>query len=133
MGNEERIMPRMHLFAWMFAGAIGAQVGLAQPGAAFECPEPQAQGVRGVIPESPQQIAELSALLRAGDLENRIEVIAHDLKQKYPNADRTELINYMMTAYCPVITADQSLSDSEKRERLDRFSEQVWTIYRNLG
>jgi hypothetical protein len=81
MGNEERIMPRMHLFAWMFAGAIGAQVGLAQPGAAFECPEPQAQGVRGVIPESPQQIAELSALLRAGDLENRIEVIAHDLKQ----------------------------------------------------
>jgi hypothetical protein len=126
-------LPRAQIFTWVLAGVAGAQVGLAQPGSAFECPEPQTQGVRGFIPESPQEIAELSALLRAGDLENRIEVIAHDLKQKYPNADRTELINYMMTAYCPVITADQSLSDSEKRERLDRFSEQVWTIYRNLG
>jgi hypothetical protein len=131
--NEERIMPRVHLFAWVFAGAVGAQIGLAQPGLAFECPEPQAQRVPGVIPESPQEITELSALLRAGDLENQIEVIVHDLKQKYAKADKTELINYMMTAYCPMIAADQDLSDSEKREHMDQFGEQVWNIYTKQG
>lgn len=126
-------MPRVQIFAWVLVGVVGAQVGLAQPGSAFECPEPQAPGVAGVIPESAQDVAELSATLQAGDLENRLEVTARQLKHKYPKADRTELTNYMMTAYCPVIAADQGLSDSEKRERLDRFSEQVWTIYSDQG
>ena len=126
-------MPRAQIFAWVLAGVIGAQVGLAQPGSAFECPEPQAPGVAGVLPESPQEIADLSAMLRAGDLENRLEVTAYELKRKHPKADRTELANYMVTAYCPVIAADQDLSDSEKRERLDHFREQVWNIYTDLG
>jgi hypothetical protein len=126
-------MLRVQILAWVFAGVIGAQIALAQPGSAFECPEPQASGVAGVIPESPQEIAELSAMLRAGDLENRLELTAHELKRKYPKADRTELTNFVMTAYCPVIAADQGLSDSEKREHLDRFSEQVWTIYSEQG
>jgi hypothetical protein len=126
-------MRRVRIIAFVFAGAIGAQIGLAQPGLAFECPQPQAQGVRGVIPESPQEITEFSDQLRAGDLEDRLQVIARDLKRKYPKADRTELTNFMVTAYCPVIAADQGLSDSEKRERLDSFSEQLWQIYSDLG
>ncbi len=126
-------MRRVHIVAFVFAGAIGAQIGLAQPGSAFECPEPEAKGVRGVIPESPQEITELSDQLRAGDLENRLEVIARDLKRKYPKADRTELTNFMVAAYCPVIAADQGISDSEKRERLDSYSEQLWQIYSDLG
>jgi hypothetical protein len=69
-------MPRAPISAYVLAGVIGAQVGLAQPGSAFECPEPQAPGVAGVIPESPQEIAEFSAMLRVGDLENRLEVTA---------------------------------------------------------
>jgi hypothetical protein len=60
-------------------------------------------------------------------------VIAHDLKQKYPNADETELTNFMVTAYCPVVASDQGLSASEKAERLESFSEQVWQIYSDLG
>jgi hypothetical protein len=126
-------LPRAQTFTWLVAGVVGAQVGLAQPGSAFECPEPQPQGVPGVIAESPQEIAELSALFRAGDLENRLEVAAHELKRKYPKADKAELTNYMVTAYCPIIAADRDLSELEKRERLDQFSEQVWNIYRNLG
>lgn len=83
---------------WVLAGVVGVLTGLAQPGWAFECPEPQSQGTQGVIPESRQEIAELSALLRSGDLENRLEVVAHELKQKYPNADKTELTKFMVTA-----------------------------------
>jgi len=59
-------------------------------------------------------------------------VTAHELRQKYPKADRTELTNFVITAYCPVVAA-QGLTDSERRERLDRFSEQVWTIYSDQG
>ena len=126
-------MLRVRILPFVLAGTIGAQVALAQPGSAFECPEPQAQSVRGVIPESPQAIAELGDLLRSGDLENRLEVIARDLEQRYPNADKTELTNYMVTAYCQIVAADQDISDANRRERLDRFSEQVWQIYSDLG
>jgi hypothetical protein len=96
---------------------------------------PGAAGSRcsGVIPESPQEVTEPGDLLGTGDLENRVEVTARDLKRKYPKADKTELTNYMVAAYCPIVAADQDLSDAEKRERLDQFSEQVWQIYSDLG
>jgi hypothetical protein len=126
-------MPRVPIFPYVLAGVVGAQIGLAQPGSAFECPESQAAGVRGVIPESSQDITELDTLLRSGDLDNRLDVIARDLKGKYPNANKTELTNFMVTAYCPAVAADQDLSDSEKRERLDAFSEQVMQIYTDQG
>jgi hypothetical protein len=131
--NGERTMQRMRILAYVLAGAIGAQIGLAEPASAFECPEPQAQGVRDVIPEAPQEIARVGALLRAGDLENRLEVIARDLKQKYPTADKTELTDFMVTAYCPVIAADRDVGESQKAERLESFSAQVWQIYSDLG
>lgn len=131
--NGNRTMLRVHILAYVLAGAIGAQIALAYPCSAFECPEPQAQGVRGVIPESPQEIARVGALLRTGDVDNRVEVIARDLKQKYPTADKIELTDFMVTAYCPVIAADQGVDESEKAERLERFSGQVWQIYSDLG
>ena len=123
--------PRSHVC--VLALLAGMVIGLARPVWAFECPEPQAQGVKGVIPESKQAIGELSALLRSGDLENDVEVTARKLKQKYPNADQTELTNFMVTAYCPVISSEQGLRDSEKRARLEAFSERVWQIYSDLG
>jgi hypothetical protein len=126
-------MLRVQTFACVLAGALAAQIGLAEPGSAFECPEPEAQGARGVIPESPQEIGEFSALLGSSDLENRLEMIAHALKRKYPNADKTELTNFMIAAYCPVVAADQDLDDPEKAQRLDRFNEEVWQIYSDLG
>jgi hypothetical protein len=130
--NGKRTM-RVHKLAYVLAGAIGAQIALAQPGSAFECPEPQAQDARGVIPESSQEIARVGALLRTGDVDNRIEVIARALKQKYPTADQTELTNFMVTAYCPIIAADQGLDESEKAERLDMSSEEIWQVYSELG
>jgi hypothetical protein len=125
-------MLRAQIRPYVLAAIIGA-MGFAHPGSAFECPEPQAQSVPSVIPESPQAITELGDLLRSGDLENRLEVTARDLKRKYPKADKTELTNYMVTAYCRIVAADQGLSDFEKRERLDQFSKRVWEVYSELG
>jgi hypothetical protein len=101
-------------------------LGIRVPGAA-------GSGCSRVIPESPQEIARVGALLRTGDADNRIELIARDLKQKYPTTDQTELTNFMVTAYCPIIAADRDLRDSDKAERLDTFSDEVWQIYSDLG
>jgi hypothetical protein len=120
---------------------------LAPPSLAFECPEPQAAGRPcrrprpgpqaqtggGAIQESGAEIDRLSDLLRAGDLDNRLQVIARDLKDKYASADQMELTNFMVSAYCPVVAEDRGLSDSEKDARLAAFSQQVWDFLGKEG
>ena len=103
-----------------------------QPALAFECPERQAQTGAGVIQESQDEIDRLSDMLRTGDLDNRLEVLARDLRGKYANADKTELTNFMVSAYCPVV-AEAGLSDSEKDARLTAFGQQVWDFYSKEG
>jgi hypothetical protein len=113
-------------------GAAGLLIALMPPAAAFECPEPQAGTDAGVIQESQDEIDRLSDLLRTGDLDNRLEVLARDLKKKHANADRTALTNFMVSAYCPVV-AEEDLSDSEKDARLTAFEQQVWDFYGKEG
>ena len=103
-----------------------------QPAAAFECPEPQARTDAGVIQELHAEIDQLSAMLRTGDLDNRLEVLARDLKDKHANADKTELTDFMVSAYCPVL-AEEGLSDREKDARLTAFGQQVWDFYSQEG
>jgi hypothetical protein len=110
----------------------GLLILLMQPAVAFECPEPQARTDAGVIQESQDEIDQLSAMLRAGDLDNRLEVLARDLKDKHANADKTELTDFMVSAYCPVL-AVESLSDAEKATRLTTFGQQVWDFYSKEG
>ena len=114
-------------------GAAGLLFLSMSPALAFECPKPQAKSGAGVVPESQDEINRLSGMLSAGDLDNRLEVIVRDLKEKYPNADKTELTNFMVSAYCPVIAEDAGLSDSEKDARLAGFSQQVWDLYGKEG
>ena len=126
-------MSRTSLPQFLIVCAAGVQFAVAQPAAAFECPEPQASTGTGVIQESQAEIDRLSAMLRGGDLDNRIEVIARDLRDKYASADKTALTNFMVGAYCPVVAEDADLSDSEKDARLTAFSQQVWDLYSKAG
>ncbi len=66
--------------------------------------------------------------LAAGDLGNRISEIISDLRAKYPSVGSDELVNYLMTAYCPVVNGLSGLSDDEKEARLDAFSSQVLAV-----
>jgi hypothetical protein len=113
-------------------GAAGLLIALMPPAAAFECPEPQAGTDAGDIQESQDEIDRLSELLRSGDLDNRLEVLARDLKKKHADADTTALTNFMVSAYCPVVAEDDS-SDSEKDARLAEFEQQVWDLYTKEG
>ena len=113
-------------------GAAGLLMLAMHPALAFECPEPQARTGAGVIQETQEEIDRLSDMLRTGDLDNRIEVLARDLKSRHADADKTELTNFMVSAYCPVV-AEAGLSDSEKDARLTAFSQQVWDFYSKEG
>lgn len=112
--------------------ASGLLIFLMQPAVAFECPDPQAGAGAGVMQESDDEIARLSDLLRTGDLDNRLEVLARDLKDKHANADKTQLTDFMVSAYCPVL-AEEGLSDSERDARLSAFAQQVWDFYSKEG
>ena len=100
-------------------GACGAM-------ADFVCPLPQ-KGAPGVLPESPEKIKELSGLLGSGDLDNRIHLIIADLHRQYPKADMAAIVNYLVTAYCPVVDAEE-IGDDAKTEKVNAFSSEVLKI-----
>src|SRR5271165_7073060 len=110
------VVPIVAVAAWLFAVA---------PCLALECPTPQPAGAPDAIGESPAQIAELSQLLASGDLGNRIPVFVNELRSRHPNVPTGELVNYLVTAYCPVVNRLTGLSNSEKQARLSAFVSQV--------
>ena len=91
--------------------------------AAFECPVAHERTDNSAIKETPAQIAQLSNQLEADQTGNTtIDAIA-ELKRKYPKAGFGEIVNYMVTAYCPIVAKNASLSDEEKEARLKRYSQ----------
>lgn len=92
---------------------------------AFTCPAPQAATTGSAIKETPAEIADIASTLAGPEKENAILVAADKLKKAHPNATKDEMINYMLTAYCPLVAKDTGLSQSEKRGRMDRFASQV--------
>ena len=104
---------------------MATAVPLAVPCMAIECPEPQAAGAPGAIKETPAQISDLAQSLASGDLGNRIPAIVSALRKRHPDVPVSELVNYLVTAYCPVVRSVTGLSDSEKQARMSAFASQV--------
>jgi hypothetical protein len=100
----------------------------ASTAAAFMCPEIQAQTTAMALKETAGDIARASSALSGPEQENTIRVLAAELKQRHPQASNSEIVNYLLTAYCPLVKADNGLSDREKRQKMDRFSSQAFTI-----
>jgi hypothetical protein len=91
------------------------------PCLALECPAPRPTGSPDAIPETQMQIDELAEILAAGDLANRMPAFVHALRVRHPDAPAGELVNYLITAYCPVVNR-MTIGDAEKRARLDAFA-----------
>jgi len=105
--------------------AAAAWMALTAPCIALEYPTPQPAGAPGAIAETPAQVSELAQLLGSGDLSNRIPVLVHDLRGRHPNVPASELVNYLVTAYCPVVNSLNGLGEAEKQVRIDAFTSQV--------
>jgi hypothetical protein len=82
------------------------------------------------LKETTADLTRASAALSGPEQENTIRIIAAELKRRHPQAGSAEIVNYLLTAYCPLVKEESGLSDREKRERMDRFSTQIFTIVR---
>jgi hypothetical protein len=98
--------------------------------AALTCPETHGRTTLTALKETTADLASASAALSGPEQENTIRIIAAELKRRHPQAGSAEIVNYLLTAYCPLVKEESGLSDREKRERMDRFSAQVYTIVR---
>jgi hypothetical protein len=122
-GGSHAAVPRSVSVARSVAAA--AWLLLATPCMALECPAPEPAGTPDAIQETPAQISELSQVLASGDLGNRIPVLVHSLRSRHPNAATGDLVNYLVTAYCPIVNGLTGLSEGEKQARLSAFVSQV--------
>ena len=104
--------------------ALGLML-VAAPCMAIECPTPQPAGAPGVLPETPAQIDELAQVLASEDLGPQIPMLFRALRSRHPDVPAGELVNYLVTAYCPVVNHISGLSSAERQERLDAFTTRV--------
>jgi hypothetical protein len=103
-------------------------ISVAGQALALDCPVAQPLTRPGVLQETPAQISELSNLLATGDLGNRIPMIVSDLRARYPGVENAELVNYLVTAYCPVVARLSGVAEQEKQAQLDQFVGQVMQV-----
>jgi hypothetical protein len=102
------------------------------PGAAvaLECPVSHSQSGKGVLQETPQAIAAMSKVLAANAAGAAPDIVA-GLKQRHPNASNGEIINYLVTAYCPVVNRQRGQSEATKRAQMAHFNKSIVnTVYR---
>lgn len=92
---------------------------------ALDCPAAQPLARPGILRETPAQIAAVGKQLGEGDVYNAIESVTADLRTRYPGVERAELVNYLVTAYCPAVAANPKLSDMQKQMAVDSFAGEV--------
>lgn len=105
--------------------ALGICSLLPMSAQAFECPVLQEAQGPGVLKETPAQVRRTAALLGSGDAGNRVPEIVAELRKRHPGVRNAELVNYLVTAYCPGVARLSGLGDAEKKARTDRFASQA--------
>lgn len=88
---------------------------------ALTCPVAHPTGGDGVLKETPATIDRLSAELGRADLSGAQGLIA-DLRARHPKATDAEIMNFLITAYCPAVSHRTDLSDAQKRAEMNRVS-----------
>ena len=99
----------------------------SQQAMAFECPRMERTGP-GVLQETKQDEKELSRMFLSGNVENAIGVAVSNLQKRYPGASDTELVNYLIGAYCPAVASMSDLSDAQKTGRIEHFAATVFEL-----
>ncbi len=88
---------------------------------ALECPRPEKTSP-GVLKETKQDEEALSQMFAGGDIENKIGIAVANLQKKYPQVSDTELVNYLVGAYCPAVAQMSGLSEMQKTAKVEHFA-----------
>jgi hypothetical protein len=92
----------------------------------LECPQPQLKSSPGVIIETPADIVSSSQILANGG-SNAISTMIFRLRQRNPRSSDGAILNYLLTAYCPVVNRMSGVSENQKRAKLKLFKHQAMT------
>ena len=90
----------------------------------LDCPIALAQQAGRTLDMSPDQIDSMGRQLGAGG-ESEIAAAVAGLRSRHPNASEGEIVNYLITAYCPTINARPGTSFGEKQQALRSFATQA--------
>ena len=86
---------------------------------ALECPS-----MKAITGESAAQ-PDLTAQLSAPDVLAQVPGIYGSLKTQFAGVSNAQLADYLIAAYCPIVKGDASLSEQEKKARVDEFADKV--------
>ena len=107
------------------AAAAVLATSAALPAWALDCPKPQPTAKPGILKETPTQMTAVGKQLAGADKFNAIASATADLRIRYPGVESAEVVNYLVTAYCPVVAADRKLSEAQTKAAIDGFAAQV--------
>ena len=100
--------------------AVALALGATHAGAwALECPRLQPLGGAAGAP------AGLEQQLASKDVLVQIPGILGSLHQQFPKADKQQLTDYLISAYCPVINGAANLNEQEKQAHVREFANSV--------
>lgn len=93
----------------------------------IECPTLQNGQIAGTVKESASQVASAGQLLYYGN-GNAVTEVAASFRKRHPDASKGAVINYLLTAYCPLLNADRALDQNGRREAMKSFARQAESI-----
>lgn len=125
MISAKYVIPFHHRATWLAPLALAACLGLASQACAFECPVPQKLARPGILKETPTQMAIVGQFMASGKSNKTVPLVEADLRARYPGVENAELVNYIVTAYCPVVKDMTGMSDKAKQARMNRFMQDL--------
>ncbi len=102
------------------AGASGS----LQSSGDLECPVAPSKQAGGTLGETSRQVDSLGQQLGSGG-ENGISSAVAQLRSRHPTASEGDIVNYLITAYCPTIKARSGMSLGDKRQAVRTFATQA--------
>ena len=96
----------------------------AAPASPVECPRPQLKTSDGAIREMPADILANSQILAKGG-SNGFPTVVFQLRQRNPGISDSAILNFLITAYCPVLNRMSGLSERQKLAKLKSFEHRI--------
>ncbi len=63
----------------------------------------------------------MSRALATGEVKAKTQDIIAGLHATHPDAQPGEILNYLITAYCPMAASSPGLSEDQRRTKLDEY------------
>lgn len=96
----------------------------SHPPGELDCPVTLGQQTGETLHVTPKQIDSMRQQLGAGG-ENEIAAAVTGLRSHHPGASEGEIVNYLITAFCPTIKNRPGMSVGEKQQALRSFATQA--------